>query len=283
MQYNDSMPDRAGGSSSPAPPPTSRQTSGGWGLLTPDTSARSNSLSPPAQPDNGNNYMSSTSPQATRNRNADTPTPNGLANEVHLESSTPLNRHLDAQIRNVDAHTAEITVPAGEPSLPSSRPPSSPSSRPSRTNSRPQPPLLPFPADYLPTYPSSGQPYPAVNSRYFPANPAYPSPARKFPTTNPAPPYEPMTVQKMMPPEEICLECTSRDRDMADIDVRSPGVWDRDSDVWYQELVKKEDMDESRSGHSFPRPKPSAKGDYLTEDNLALWLKMVSMSCYLCG
>ncbi|KAG9006599.1 hypothetical protein FRB90_009836, partial [Tulasnella sp. 427] len=47
--------------------------------------------------------------------------------------------------------------------------------------------------------------------------------------------------------EEVCIECMMRDRDMADIDVTGEGVWERDSDVWYRELVRREEDEEIRA------------------------------------
>lgn len=67
-----------------------------------------------------------------------------------------------------------------------------------------------------------------------------------------------------------------RDRDMADVDVLSPGVWERESDVWYEELVRRE-VEEARRGivPSENSGKPRARGGLLTEANIALWLTMV--------
>lgn len=67
-----------------------------------------------------------------------------------------------------------------------------------------------------------------------------------------------------------------RDRDMADVDVTSPGAWERESDVWYEELVRRE-VEESRRGivPSENSNKPRSKGDPLLEANLTVWLTMV--------
>lgn len=85
--------------------------------------------------------------------------------------------------------------------------------------------------------------------------------------------------------EEVCIECMMRDRDMADIDVTGEGVWERDSDVWYRELVRREQEEEMRArleGVPVPtpvssngRPRPKAKGGRLTEENLKVWLTLV--------
>jgi hypothetical protein len=74
--------------------------------------------------------------------------------------------------------------------------------------------------------------------------------------------------------EEVCIECAMRDEEMADVDVTSPGVWDRESDVWYEELVLKEREDE-RQGLPPSKSRPRAKGHFLTEHNVKLWLSMV--------
>ncbi|KAF8313476.1 hypothetical protein DL93DRAFT_1175271 [Clavulina sp. PMI_390] len=79
------------------------------------------------------------------------------------------------------------------------------------------------------------------------------------------------------PPEEVCIECMMRDRDMADVDVSTPGVWERESDVWYEELCRREVEDSRRGikpGSSGNNARPTARGGALTEANLAVWLTM---------
>lgn len=61
---------------------------------------------------------------------------------------------------------------------------------------------------------------------------------------------------------------------MADVDVTSRGVWDRDSDVYYQDLVRSEEEAFS-NGTPLPEDRPRSTGDMLTETNLKLWLTMV--------
>jgi len=87
--------------------------------------------------------------------------------------------------------------------------------------------------------------------------------------------------------EEVCVECAMRDQDMADVDVTSPGVWDRDSDVFYEDLRRKEE-EEERTGiiSTEGPPRPKYKGGLLTEQNLKIWLSLVcprrsSLSCLL--
>lgn len=106
---------------------------------------------------------------------------------------------------------------------------------------------------------------------------------------------------------EICIECAMRDQDMADVDVTSPGVWERESDIYYRELCATEEVGQvqglqSNSGEgvsregtgedetlysvtasasasaiwSKPGERPRAKGSRLTEASVKLWLTMVS-------
>ncbi|KZS98343.1 hypothetical protein SISNIDRAFT_448559 [Sistotremastrum niveocremeum HHB9708] len=75
------------------------------------------------------------------------------------------------------------------------------------------------------------------------------------------------------PPEEVCIECAMRDEEMADVDVTSHNVWDRESDVWYDELVNKERDDEIRGIAPAPG-QTRATGDLLTEANIKVWLTM---------
>ncbi|GAA5839686.1 hypothetical protein JCM5353_006660 [Sporobolomyces roseus] len=52
--------------------------------------------------------------------------------------------------------------------------------------------------------------------------------------TSPLPPH-------LIPQPEVCVECMMRDRDMADVDVTTMGVWDRDSDVDWKEQLRWEE------------------------------------------
>ena len=87
--------------------------------------------------------------------------------------------------------------------------------------------------------------------------------------------------------EEVCIECMMRDRDMADVDVTGPGVWERESDAALRELIEREDENErgwyeehaaelSQTGHGLRPPKRASKGHRLTEQNVKIWLTMVS-------
>lgn len=121
--------------------------------------------------------------------------------------------------------------------------------------SQPKPPQAQYVSRPQPTLPIS--------------NPSQSSPA-------PIPVVQAQAAQRVMPPEEVCIECMMRDRDMADVDVTSPGVWERESDVWYEELVRRE-LKEARRGivPTVNSNKPKSKGDPLTEANLGIWLTKV--------
>jgi hypothetical protein len=144
-----------------------------------------------------------------------------------------------------------------------------------------------------PTYitpPSSPTPI-AVNPVYSYAadvNPAARYAAHQAFNPNPVPVFKPNDGR------EICVECAMRDQDMADVDVTTPGVWERESDAAYHDLCRLEAEEEEErarartsnsSAESQPvivRPadpnRPRAKGNRLTEPNLKLWLSMVSRS-----
>lgn len=67
-----------------------------------------------------------------------------------------------------------------------------------------------------------------------------------------------------------------RDQDMADVDVTSPGIWDRASDVLFEELKEREREEEAAGIVSSDEKRPRARGGKLTEQNLKLWLSIVS-------
>ena len=71
------------------------------------------------------------------------------------------------------------------------------------------------------------------------------------------------------------MECAMRDQDMADVDVTSPGVWARESDVHYDELLGRELEEEAMAISPQEQQRPRARGGRLTEANLKLWLTMV--------
>ena len=61
---------------------------------------------------------------------------------------------------------------------------------------------------------------------------------------------------------------------MAGVDVTSPGVWERASDSAFEELKQRE-LDDEQMGLS--QPMPWARGGRLTEQNVKLWLSIVSV------
>lgn len=102
--------------------------------------------------------------------------------------------------------------------------------------------------------------------RAFAQQPTYINPS----SANPS--YAPPQVPK----EEVCVECAMRDQDMADVDVTTPGIWERESDALYEELLRREEMEEAGGvPQQESSIRPRAKGHWLTEENLKLWLSVV--------
>jgi hypothetical protein len=67
---------------------------------------------------------------------------------------------------------------------------------------------------------------------------------------------------------------------MADVDVTTLGVWERDSDVLYEDLLRRE-QEEQAAGFMFVDPsRPRAIGGRLTETNLKIWLSIVSLTFF---
>lgn len=136
-------------------------------------------------------------------------------------------------------------------------------------------PIVPLSAG--PSYSSAAMAIPiSPKPKAYAQHPTYITPS---PPPNPINPvYSPPRMQK----EEICVECAMRDQDMADVDVTGPGVWRRDSDADYDELLQRE-LDEEATG--MPQPdnssRPRARGGKLTEEHMKLWLAIVSRLCFL--
>ncbi|THH07989.1 hypothetical protein EW145_g3017 [Phellinidium pouzarii] len=175
------------------------------------------------------------------------------------------------------------------PIIPSSAGPSyKPSAIPISSNTRAvaqqptyiTPPSSPTPIVVNPVYTFTNSPYAAEANRA--------SQARAPVETYAEQPYQPMGFNA---PEgkEICVECAMRDQDMADVDVTGPGVWERESDVYYKDLCRQEieeaeervrarASNSSSESHAVLRPgdpgRPRAKGNRLTEPNLKLWMSM---------
>lgn len=65
---------------------------------------------------------------------------------------------------------------------------------------------------------------------------------------------------------------------MADVDVTSPGVWERASDAAFEELKQRELDDEANGIITADDPsRPRVRGGRLTEQNVKLWLSIVSV------
>lgn len=129
------------------------------------------------------------------------------------------------------------------------------------------PPIMPLSASPGYTPPVSPK------HRVYAQQPTYITPT---PAPNPINPV--FSPTSPVPQEEICLECAMRDQDMADVDVTSPGVWDRESDVHYNELLREEQEEEVTGAVNLDEAsRPRATGDRLTEQNLKIWLSMVRL------
>ena len=103
-------------------------------------------------------------------------------------------------------------------------------------------------------------------------------------TPTPAPkPINPVFTTRPQPAEEVCVECAMRDQDMVDVDVTSPGIWARESDVHYEDLLRRELEEEAMGVPSQEPQRPRARGGRLTEANLKLWLTLVSSCQPSCG
>lgn len=106
--------------------------------------------------------------------------------------------------------------------------------------------------------------------RAYAQHPTYITPAAAPDPINPILSPNPPT-----PPEEICVECAMRDQDMADVVVVGPGMWERESDVLYEELLRREQEDEAAGILSSEcSSKPRARGGRLTEQNIKIWHTM---------
>ncbi|KAJ7045517.1 hypothetical protein C8F04DRAFT_988573 [Mycena alexandri] len=89
------------------------------------------------------------------------------------------------------------------------------------------------------------------------------------------PPAAPNPVVLSSPPqEEVCVECAMRDQDMIDVDVTTPGVWERESDAAFEDLLRRELEDEAGGVVSEDTSRPRARGGLLTEQNLKVWLSV---------
>ena len=165
--------------------------------------------------------------------------------------------------------TGERTSPTFPSTL---RNPSLPPSNSLQNNTTAQFPAI-IPLSASPTY----TPPVAPNHRAYPQQPTY--------VTRSIAPNAIQTVYTPIPPprEEVCIECAMRDQDMADVDVTSPGVWERASDAAFEELKQRELDDEVNGIVTADDPsRPRARGGRLTEQNVKLWLSIVSVCISFC-
>lgn len=147
------------------------------------------------------------------------------------------------------------------------------------------PPIVPFSAGPSYNGGAMGMPVPiSPKPRVYAQQPTYVTPSSAPNPINPV----------YLPPrqDEVCVECAMRDQDMAGVDVTSPGVWDRESDALYDDLVKREQEEDAcevfsteshKSNRSSRSNRPRAKGGRLSESNLKLWLTMVGYSLFRCS
>ena len=132
------------------------------------------------------------------------------------------------------------------------------------------PPIIPLSAS--PTY----SPPIAPKHRAQPQQPTFIIP--------PATPNPMNTILSPVQPqqEEVCMECAMRDQDMAEVDVTSPGVWDRESDILYEELKRREEEEEASGNPNADHSRPRARGARLSEQNIKLWLSLVCTCLVRC-
>lgn len=164
------------------------------------------------------------------------------------------------QIRTQDSYPAELYTP----------------SRPFATGSQLPSPLsagmrMSSAAQYSPAL-SIPVPVPvSPNPRVQAHQPTYINP-NSVPT-----PINPISTLQPLPAEEVCAECAMRDQDMADVDVTSPGIWARESDVQYEDLLRRELEEEAMGVQLQDQHRPRARGGRLTQANLKLWLTLVRL------
>ncbi|KAF5355034.1 hypothetical protein D9756_005267 [Leucocoprinus leucothites] len=188
---------------------------------------------------------------------------------VDSNNNTPLSRSGTPQLTRGPSNSQDRP----QSLLPSSpRHPSLPvagigSSSPPGTSNGQFPPIMPLAAS--PNY----TPPVAPRNRAYPQQPTYITPTNSMNPVNPV--YSPpQPAQPPPPPEEVCVECAMRDQEMADVDVTSPGVWERASDAAFEELKRRELEDEASGVINNDPSRPRIRGGRLTEQNLRLWLSI---------
>lgn len=151
------------------------------------------------------------------------------------------------------------------PSLPAAGIGAGPSST---NNPKFSPPIMPLSAS--PGY----NPPVSPNHRALPQHPTYITPTNAFT------PINPVYSKTPQPQEEVCVECAMRDQDMVDVDVTSPGAWERESDAAFEECRQRELEDESKGVVVDDPTRPKIKGGRLTEQNIKMWLSVVRVAPY---
>ena len=125
---------------------------------------------------------------------------------------------------------------------------------------------------------SAAQYSPAMAGPVLSPNPRVQAQQPTYINPTPAPkPLNPVFASQPLPAEEVCVECAMRDQDMADVDVTSPGIWARESDVHYEDLYRRELEEEAMGVPPQELQRPRARGGRLTEANLKLWLTLVRL------
>ncbi|TBU33742.1 hypothetical protein BD311DRAFT_391656 [Dichomitus squalens] len=208
---------------------------------------------------------------------ASVPLPQSPDMGQRMSLARPSGDQYDVAAHTPSHHTANLPFPPGaslggpflSPGATSSpRHPSLPGAgNGASLNAAPMAPIVPLSAG--PTYnPSTMQIPISPKPRAYAQHPTYITPS-------PAPAMQPSFSPPQVPKEEVCVECAMRDQDMADVDVTSPGVWDRESDILYEELCRREEEEEASGGASSDNhSRPRAKGGRLTEENLRFWLSI---------
>lgn len=120
---------------------------------------------------------------------------------------------------------------------------------------------------------SGSPPAGPYSNNAIPISPNYRAYAQQPTYVTPPAQHKPINPVFPQPPEEICVECAMRDEEMADVDVTTPGVWERESDAHYEELLQRELEDEANGIVIHPNPsRPKARGDRLSEKHIKVWV-----------
>lgn len=247
--------------------PSSKQSSAPLDLLTPQSMVN----------ENGRSSLSYALPASGSKRVVERYSLDDSAQQTSSQGSDTTPRTNADNPPNASRSKPSTPVPTSAPQerlmplLPSTpRHPSAPTSgnnaSSSPMNSIQYPPIMPLSAS--PTY------NPPVSSahRVYPQQPTFITPQAAPKPVNPV--YSPLPQEK----EEICVECAMRDQDMADVDVTSPGAWERASDVQFEEIKQRELDDEANGLVAIEDPsRPRIRGGRLTEQNVKVWLSIV---CY---